>query len=59
MNIKEAKDVLARVNAEYTVYCDSGNSEEWYESGKSAGEILGMIANADGIKTFAFQKGTL
>ena len=59
MNIKEAKDVLARVNAEYLVYCDSGNKVDWFESGKSAGEILGMIANVDGAaKAFAFQKGT-
>ena len=30
MNIKEAKDVLTHVNAEYLVYCDSGNNVDWF-----------------------------
>lgn len=59
MNIKEAKDVLSRVNEEYVVYCDSGNNEDWFDSGKTVGELLGMIANVEATaKTFAFQKSS-
>lgn len=58
MNVKEAKDVLSRVSSEYMVYCDAGNNVEWFESGKSVGDVLWMIESAEPIKTFAFQKGT-
>lgn len=57
MNIKEAQDVFARINSEYTVYCDSDNNEEWFAANKTVGEIVGMIEGAEPIKTFAFQKG--
>ena len=57
MNIIEAKSVLARANAEYNAYCDFGNSDEWYDVGRTVGAILELMnnPNAEGTKTFVLQ----
>lgn len=58
MNIKEAKDVLARVKGEYQVYCGLTDANEtWGALDKTVDELAGAIANADAIKTFVLQRG--